>query len=306
MQETRPRIELNQAAIEAGYRSCRAAANQYFKPYTWIAANLPGPRRLGLDALLCHLAKCIDLLDLESSNGLPLDVWGEIRDDVGDALIGQCTSTDLAALADTCQRFSIPKQYLFDMLDGADYWIRFRQIKTFDELEVLAYRIGGAMMAAAVPVLGFIKDDYEVAACRLGKAVFLTQILANAMNDVRHNKVFFAQDDISSTNWEISRFKLKQSSKSLDDLVAIYVERIKKLFREGSHLVNHLDFDGRRTVKSLIALNWNLLTNIQQKPQSLLKPNTILSGRNRLMLRTRHLLGIEGNVPVIPQNSDHS
>jgi len=300
MQETRPRIELNLAAIETGYRNCRIAANQYFKPYAWIAANLPKSRRVGLDALLCHLAKCIELLDLESSNELPLDVWCEIRDDVGDALAGQCTSTELAALADTCQRFSVPKQYLFDMLDGADYWIRFRQINTFDELEVLAYRIGGAMMTATVPVLGFIQDDYEVAACRLGKAVFLTQILANAFNDVRRN-----QEDLEKTEWEIHRFKLKQTSKSLHDLVDLYATRVTQLFEEGGQLVNYLDFDGKRTVKSLISFHWNLLINMQRNPDSLLKPNKILSSRSRFLLKTRHMLGMEGNVPVIPQDTDH-
>lgn len=305
MQETRPRIELNLAAIEAGYRNCRTTANQYFRPYKWIGANLPRSRRLGLDALLCHLAKCIELLDLESSNGLSLEVWSEIRDDVGDAFVGQCTSTELAALADTCQRFSVPKQYLFDMLDGADYWIRFRQIKTFDELEVLAYRMGGAMMAASVPVLGFVQGDYEVAACRLGKAIFLTQILANALYDVRRNKVFFAQEDLQTTEWEVHRFKLKQSSKSLNDLVHLYAGRVTKLFEEGGELVHFLDFDGRRTVKSLIAFHWSLLTNMQRNPDSLLNPDRILCWRSRFFLKTRHVLGMEGNAPVIPQSTGH-
>ena len=303
MQEIRPRIELNQAAIEAGYRSCRRRARQVFRPYAWTAANLPKPQRLGMEALAWHLAQCIELLDLESANQLPLEVWCEIRDDVGDALVGQCTSIELAALADTCQKYFIPKQYLFDMLDGADYWIRFRKLQSFDDLEVLAYRLGGAMMAASVPVLGYIQEGYEVAACRLGKAIFLTQVLANAMNDVSKNKVFFAQQDIEATKWESHRFKLKQTSSSLTDLVNLYAERITKLFEAGGDLVRYLDFDGRRTIKSLIALHWNLLQNMQRKPESLLRPDTILNHRDRLSLKTRHLLGIEGNVPVIPADA---
>ncbi|MCH2180489.1 MAG: squalene/phytoene synthase family protein [Mariniblastus sp.] len=300
MQEIRPRIELNLAAIEAGYRSCRRLARQSFRPYTWIAANLPKPQRMGLEALAWYLGQCIELLDLESANQLPLEVWCEIRDDVGDALVGECTSIELAALADTCQNFSIPKQYLFDMLDGSDYWIRFRKLQTFDELEVLAYRLGGAMMAATVPVLGFVREDYEVPACRLGKAIFLTQILANALNDASRNKVFIAQQDILETEWEVDRFKLKQTSNSLTDLVKLYATRITRLFEEGGQLVNYLDFDGRRTIKSLIAFHWNLLQNMQRNPESLLKPGTILSNRDRFSLKTRHLLGMEGNVPVIP------
>ena len=89
------------------------------------------------------------------------------------------------------------------------------------------------MMTATVPVLGFTQDDYEVAACRLGKAIFLTQILANAFNDVRRNKVFFAQEDLQKTKWEMHRFKLKQTSQSLHDLVGLYATRVTPIVRRG-------------------------------------------------------------------------
>ena len=114
-----------------------------------MSSNLPGDRRRALDALLTHAIRAYDFLDLESPNQLPLDVWTEARDDVSDAFNGKCTSIELAALADGCQRYSVPTQYLFDMYDGADWWTRAQKLDSFDELTVMAYRLGGTLVAAS-------------------------------------------------------------------------------------------------------------------------------------------------------------
>ncbi|MEM7456714.1 MAG: hypothetical protein AAF456_20385 [Planctomycetota bacterium] len=151
MQETRERIVLDTAAVERGYKSCKVAVTGFFKPWRYVISNLPGDKRRGMHAVLAHVVRAIDMLDLESHNGLPLDVWCEIRDDLSDALCGQCTTIELAALADARQEHEIPRQFLFEILEGADLWIRTRKFETFDELEVFAARLGGGSFRQPLP-----------------------------------------------------------------------------------------------------------------------------------------------------------
>ena len=184
MPESREHIELNSAAIERGYKSCKGAVKKFFKGQLWPISNMPGEQRRGLDAVLSNLMRTIDLLDLDSADGLSLDIWHEMRDDLSDVMQGKCATVELAALADTANKFKIPQQYLFDPLRGADQWIRTREFKTFDELETFCSQVGGASMAAVVPVLGPIEDDWEVDAIGCGKAAMLTQLLASFVNDL--------------------------------------------------------------------------------------------------------------------------
>lgn len=303
--ETRPRIELSNEAVERGYKMCRTATRQEFGSLTWVGKNLPSNRRRGIEALMNHMARCIDLTDLESSDGLPLDIWSEIRDDLSDAFMDECTTADLAALVDTARTFDVPKQYLFDMLDGVDVWIRNRAFPTYDELEVFAGRVGGSAMAAAVPILGHIKEGYEVAAVKTGQAVMLTQLLAGVVTNLKLNKPFLAEDDIEDTGVILHRLKMRQPSQELKYLVRLYASRIEKLFYEGGHVVDFLDYDGRRSVTSLLAVHWAMLMKMRVEPESVLAKEGVLSKREMFGLKAKHVLGTEGKIPIIPEQDHH-
>jgi len=292
MIETRPRIEFNASTLSRGYQTCRSAVQDNFGRFLWMFGNLPGERRNDLQALLYHLTKCIELLDLDSTNGLPLDAWSEIRDDLSDAFLDQYTSLPLMALVATCRKHRIPKQYLFDMLDGADTWIRFREFRTFDDLLVFAYRMGGAPTVAAVSILDFDRPGFEIPAIRAGQGVFLTFMLTNLVRDLKANRVFIAKQDIQQSGVVLNQIKLRHSSSEFEQLVRIYGLRIERLLSDGAPLSGYLEYDGRRSFRSLMSVCREILSTILTRPESLLNPSGVLAKKNWFTLRTRHLLGI--------------
>lgn len=305
-QETRPKIKNNRNALDTGNKQCKTAIKQFFGNFMWMIGNLPNEKQVAIHAILNHLVRSSDYLDLESTDGLPLDVWCEFRDDLSDAFQGQFTSLDLVALVDAANKFNVPRQYFFDVLEGVDTWIRNRGFQTFDDLLVFAYRMGGAPLAASVPVCGYVKDGYEEAAIKAGQAIFLTQILANMVQDIKLNKMYFAREDIEVTEVSIARIKVRQSNKELRHLIRLYGSRIEKLMYQGGALVNFLDFDGRRCFTSLVAVHWAMLMKMRLRPESVLNPEGILSRREMFLFKSRHFMGLEGNVPVIPEvHNDH-
>ena len=304
-QESRPKIENSSSNLEQGLRFCKSSVRQFFGKYLWIASNLPGEQKNALFALLNHVVRASDYLDLESADGLPLDVWCEFRDDLSDAFQDRYASNDLIALVDSVHKFNVPKQYLFDLLEGVDHWIRHREFSSFEDLLVFAYRMGGAPLAAAVPICGYIKDGFEESAVKAGQAIFLTQVISNVVRDMKLNKIFIAKEDLEETEISISRVKVRQSSPELKHLVRIYGARIEKLMYEGGELANYLDFDARRTFVSLMSTHWSMLMKMRLEPESVLNPDGILSRKELFMLKSKHILGIEGNIPIIPDAHDH-
>lgn len=301
----RNRIEVDTEAIEQGYKNCRAVVKKKLKSLYWVTGNLSSDKRHAIDALLWHLIQSLELLDLESPNRLPLDVWSDVRADVSDAFLDQCTCVELAALVDAARKYSIPKQYLFDMLNGSDTFIRDRKMETYDHVIPFAYRLGGATMAAAVSVLGVTKPGYEVSAIKCGKAVALTQMLASCVTHMKQKKHLLAEEDFEECEIVIHRLKMRQGGPPWKNFVRLYCSRIEKLFYEGGKVINYLDFDGQRTVKSLLGLHWKMLMNMRLDPEVALSEDGVLTKREMLGLRSRHLMGIEGNVPVIPETNGH-
>ncbi len=305
MLDTSEHIELTSAAVERGYKSCRGASKTFFKDYIWAANNLPGEQRKGLDTILFNLMRSIDMLELESADGLSLDVWYELRDDLSDAFRDHCSSVELAALVDTARKFDVPKQFLFDPLRGADLWIRNRKFDTFEELESFCSYVGGSSLASAMPILGVVKQGYEIDAIECGKAIMLTQLLANCANDAKINRVFLAEEDVRECGLDLTHLKLRRGGQPLRFLVRLYVSRIEKMYVKASHLIQYLDFDGKRTLKSLLAMNWQMLLKMQLEPECILAEEDVLTTREQLILKSRHLMGMEKNLSICVDDAGH-
>ena len=297
MQKTRETIGLNSANIEQGYKSCRTAVKQFYRGYLWVISNLPGDQRKALDPVLFNLKRTIDMFDLESSDGLSLDVWHETREQFSDAFLDKCTNVEIAAIVDAARKHQIPKQFLFDPLIGVDTWIRNRRFDTFDDLATFASLVGGSTMAAATPVLGTIKSGYEVAAVECGKAIFLVQLLANCVENLRSKKIFLAHEDLDACEIVLPRLKLRHGGDPVKHLVRLYCSRIEKIFYEGGKLAQYLDFDGRRSLMSLLAVHWRMLIEMEREPLSILNEDGVLSRRDMLGLKSRHLLVLEWAAP---------
>ena len=291
--------------LKRGFKNSRSAVRSLFRDTIWVTRNLPKEKRRELDALGSHLVRCLDLLDLESTEGLPLDVWKEIRDELSDALCGKPQTPEQVALAHVVQRYEIPKQFIFDMVNGADYWIRFRKFETWEQLDTFASNIGGSAMVAACSVLGVEKPGYEIPAIHCGKAVFLTQRLASCVSDLKANRNFLAAEDLERFELDIHRIKMKKRSSELKQFIRFNTSRLEKIFMEAGKLVHHLEFGAARSVTSLLCIHWRMLTRLKLEPECIFDPQGILSRRDMRKLKSRHLLGTEGGISILPQDDHH-
>ena len=130
-------------------------------------------------------------------------------------------------------------------------------------------------------------------------------MLANCVNNMKQNKNFLAADDLDDCEIIVHRVKLREGGKPWNHLVRLYCARIEELFYEGGQLINFLDFDGARTVKSLLGLHWKMLMKMKLDPEVALLEEGVLSKRDLFALKSRHIMGTEGNIPVIPHDNGH-
>lgn len=298
---THPTREL----LNQGFKTARSAVRSCFPDSVWVRGNLPEETRRELDAVGSHLVRCLDLLDLESVEGLPLDIWKEIRDELSDTLCGKYQLPEQAALSDVVKRHRIPRQYLFDMVNAADYWIRFRGFETWEQLETFASNLGGSAMVTACHVVGVDRAGFEPYALHCGKAILLTQKLASCFFDLKSNRNFLAQEDLKRFNLEIPRVKMRQSCPELKQFVRFTAARIERLYVEGGKLLPYLELAGARSLMSLLSMNWRILARLKLEPECIFNQDGILKRRDLIGLKSRHFLGLEGGFPYAPEANGH-
>jgi len=190
-------------------------------------------------------------------------------------------------------------------MEAADNWVTQRSFDTFEQLDDFCESFGGSMMAALSPVIGVIKPDYEHAATACGKAVMLTQILANCLTDMKSNRNFLAKQDLVQCGVDVSRMKMRRPSEEIKHLVRLYTSRLESMFHEAGHLVPTLDFDGKRTLTSLLAACWKMVSNMKVDPNCILSHEGVLTKSEKFSLRSKHLLGMGAKLPFVPEDHGH-
>ncbi|MDB4766317.1 squalene/phytoene synthase family protein [bacterium] len=298
-------VTITDAVIQRGYKNCITTSRKFFSSAAFMTANLPSEKRKAIAAVAWHLLRCADFLTLESFDGLSLDIWKENLNDLSDTFSGKCRTAEDAALADAVKRFQIPKEHLFEMMTAADAWIRNRKFETHEQLDLFAAKFGGSMMAAAVPILSDRSMEDFKPTIHCGQAIHLTHMLANLIPNLKQHQSFYATDDVERSGLSITRTMMRQSSPELKQFVRLQTSRIEKHFIVGGQLVNHLDFGGKRTLSSLLDYHWALFTKMRANPDSILQVGGVLNQRERLQLRTRHMMGTEGKSPIIGVSEHH-
>lgn len=298
-------LTVTDAIVDRGYKNCVAACRRYYSATYWMTSNLPAVKRNAIAALSWHLMRCVDLLDLQSFDGGSLDIWREVLSEFDETFAGKCRSAEDAALVDAVTRLAIPKEHLFEMLTAADAWTRTQKFDTFEQLDLFTAKFGGSMMAACVPVFSDPPLDHFEKSLACGQAIQLTQLLANLVPDLKRHQSFFCTEDVKQTGLSITRTMMRQTSPELKRFVRLQTSRIEKRFITGGQLVPMLDFDGQRTLKSLLDYWWAVFCEIRSNPDSVLHPRGVLTPGEKLKLRTRHLMGIEGKSPVVAAGAQH-
>lgn len=291
--------------IERGYKACRRRVKKELKNWVWLVSNVGGDNKKGVNALLAQFLDTLELLDLDSPDGASLGVWKEVQEDLANAFAGEPTKPELLALVDACQRYDVDKQHIFEPIQAVDEWIVKREFKTFQQLEAFCDSFGGSMVAALAPVLGVVKQDYSPAAIACGKVVMLTQILANCVVDMKHNRNFLAKQDLEDCAVDVARIKLRKPTQEFRHLVRLYTSRIDKMFLEAGQLVSCMDFDGRRSLSSLLAVCWKLASKMKREPDSVLSAEGVLTSGEKFAMRSKHVLGMDHKLAFVADDHGH-
>ena len=132
-------------------RTITARASSSF-PFAFRSSPVPAPRTM--DALYAFLRVTDDLADDPGETSLKRATLAAWRAGLIAALDGRSTHAVHLALADTVERYRIPRQFLLDVLDGVESDLEPVRFTTFAELYPYCYRVAAAVGLACVCVWG--------------------------------------------------------------------------------------------------------------------------------------------------------
>jgi phytoene synthase len=235
--------------LEESYSYCERVARTQAKNFYYSFLLLERDQRLAMCAIYAFMRYCDDLSDDEGigDRAAAIARW---REDLESALAGRLADHPLwPAFTDTVERYRIPHQYFFEMIEGVSSDLEPRRIQTFAELYDYCYHVASVVGLTIIHIFGFQSPEALKLAEKCGIAFQLTNILRDVKEDQDKNRVYLPAEDLH-------RFP------SLHDALEFEARRARGYYDESAPLIGMVDARSRPCLKALIGIYSRLLDRI--------------------------------------------
>jgi len=249
--------------VEESYAWCRRVARKQAKNFYYSFLLLSAPQRRAMCAIYAFMRYCDDLSDDEGIADRA-DAIARWRNDLKSALEGSVPDHAVwPAFVDTVQRYDIPHEYFFDMIDGVTSDLNPRRILTFEELYDYCYHVASVVGLTIVHIFGFASPSDKAAALKLaekcGVAFQLTNILRDVREDSEKGRVYLPAEDFR-------RFGVSpQTFEPHDEFLAMMefeARRARDFYYQSAPLIAMIDARCRPSLRALIGIYSRLLDRI--------------------------------------------
>ncbi len=283
-------------AVEASYGFCRRMSRRTGSNFQAGFLLLSREKRRALEALYAFMRHTDDLADNPPTDGSPrelLTAWwaaldrallGEFDPPGGSAAAGAAI---LPALAHTVERFHIPHEHLYAVIEGVEMDLTRRRYETFDELRQYCRRVASAVGLACIYIWGFRGPEAFEPAGKCGIALQLTNILRDLKEDAAADRVYLPLADLGQCDYSVDDLRAGVTDRRFDRLMALEVARAEQFYAEGAELMDWLEPPGRRMFGLMTATYRALLRKIAAHPAAVFCRRVRLGGAKKLQLAAR-------------------
>ena len=241
---------------------CRTVARRRAKNFYYSFVLLPREQRNAMCAIYAFMRYCDDLSDEPGASHEPLERW---RCALVDALGGKFDGYPAwPAFFDTVERYRIPHDYFFQMIEGVMSDLKPRRVATFEELYKYCYQVASVVGLSTIHVFGFDSLDAPPLAEKCGVAFQLTNILRDVCEDVGRGRVYLPAEDLERFGVKPVDLCAGSRSEPFKRLMRFEADRARGLYREAQPLVGLVHKRSRPALGALIGIYSRLLERIEE------------------------------------------
>lgn len=270
---------------------CRKIARTQAKNFYYSFLLLDQPRRDAMCAIYAFNRIADDLSD--GPGPRQQDGFDAFATSLDRALDGRMPEHPLwPALADTVERYRIPREYFHQTIEGVRSDLDFQAPQTFEDLYAYCYRVASVVGLTIIHVLGFRDPRAILLAERCGVAFQLTNILRDVKEDYDRDRIYLPREDLARFQVRDADLGAGTVSPALRNLLAAEAARARGYYDESRPLIGMVDPAGRAMLSALIETYSRLLKKIEARDFEVLRERVSLPRRQKLWILARHAVGV--------------
>ena len=269
--------------IAESYRFCEQVARSRAKNFYFSFVLLDRDRRLAMCAVYAFMRYCDDLSD-DVSIGNRREAIAGWRRDLEKALTGTDPGGHEVwpAFVDTVQRFRIPHEYFFEMIDGVSSDLEPRTVETFDELYRYCYQVASVVGLTVIHIFGFKDPKALELAEKCGIAFQLTNIIRDVSEDAGLDRVYLPAEELRK--FRVGKFEY---SPQFFEFMRFQTDRAKRYYEESRPLIAMVSQESQASLWALIEIYRRLLGKIENSGHRVLDRRVRLTTLEKLAVAAR-------------------
>ncbi len=162
------------------------------------------------------------------------------------------------------QKYDIPPEYPFELLEGVKMDITISRYKTFDDLYLFCYRVAGVVGLMMTLVMGYSdKSAFEYAE-KLGIAMQLSNILRDIQEDKEMGRIYLPMDELKAHGLSEADIVDEIFDQNMYSFMQFQVDRAQRYYEEANIGIPLLDVESRFAVASASHIYRGILGKIKK------------------------------------------
>lgn len=248
--------------VEQSYQYCRTVARTRAKNFYYSFVLLSGDQKNAMCAIYAFMRYCDDLSDEPGASIAAVEQW---KAALTGALEGRYGEHPVwPAFHDAVERFHIPHQYFFGMIDGVASDLTPAPVHTFDDLYRYCYKVASVVGLTTVHIFGYDSPRALELAETCGIAFQLTNILRDVREDAALGRQYLPTEDLARFQVTAEELASGKHTENFHRLMEFEERRARKYYEESAPLIGLVHERSRASLWALISIYSRLLERIRQ------------------------------------------
>ena len=280
-------------SLEESYRYCRTIARSRARNCDYSFLLLSPEPKTAMCASYAIMRSCDELSDEPGAAAAPIERW---RADLTEALAGKPDprSSLWPGFLDAVERYRIPHEYFYQMIEGVLSDLQPRTIRTFDELYNYCYQVASVVGLTIIHIFGFESKDALPLAEKCGIAFQLTNILRDVREDTERGRVYIPGEDMERFGVTREDLLTGRRTSAFGRMMEFEGDRARKYYDESRPLIAMVHAGSRSSLWALITIYSQLLERIRKSNYDVLEKRIRLSALEKSFIVLRAMVGRTG------------
>lgn len=252
---------------------------------------LPKAQREALYSVYAFSRLVDDAVDQAPSPDIAAESIRQWRQELAATFAGAPSHPVTRQLAQTVNRFRLPRDYFELLLDGVEMDLVRQRYATFEELSRYCYRVASVVGLLCIEIFGYRNPATREYAVAQGMAFQLTNILRDITIDAARGRIYLPQEELSRFGYSEEELLAHRYTDAFVELMAFQCDRANGYYDKAAILLPAEDRASMLASEIMGRIYRRILTKIEARRYRVFDESVRIATPTKLMIALRAWAG---------------